>query len=608
MKRLIPFSLLYLTLAVAWIVPNPPTGEELYLSRCTTCHGGAVKEAPRLEALQMLTSTAIVKSLETGVMKTQGATLTPKERLLVANFLSKVAPSSVNNLSGQCSPKAQKASKSKALVTNWGNGLTNLRHFESSKNGISTQNIAQLSLKWVFAFPDATRARVQPTLAGSTLFTANQNGLVYALDRASGCIQWTFQAEDEVRSAIVVDADKNGKAKRLFFSDFQANVYAFDVAKKQLLWKVKVDEHPAATVTGTLVLHKDQLYIPVSSTEVLSAYNSQYPCCNFRGSVVALSADDGAQVWKTYTIKEEPQPRAKNKEGVQNFGPSGAPVWSSPTIDVKRNCLYVGTGENYSHPTTTTSDAIIAMSLSNGEILWSNQTQIRDAWNAACVQKGLANCPDNHGPDYDFGAPPILVSQQNKPDLLLAGQKSGMVFAFNPDDKGSVIWQQRVGRGGIMGGVHWGMASDGKVLYVPINDREAWEIDKDKPARPGLHALDVETGKIRWSKIEENRCKGDEKWSCGVGLSAAISMTNDLVFGGALDGILHAYDVKNGTIVWEFDTNKDFQAVNQVKAFGGAIDSGGAVIVDNQVFINSGYAKFGEKSGNVLLCFEIKKP
>jgi polyvinyl alcohol dehydrogenase (cytochrome) len=591
-------------IGVSAIAP-PTTGEDIYKTKCAMCHNGKVAEAPRFEALQMLTSKAIIKSLETGVMKTQGSTLSAKERKMVAAFISKQKDKQQNIVAGTCAASPKEEKNAQTLVSNWGNGLTNSRFINSENVGINEENVSKLTLKWVFAFPDATRARVQPTIAGNTLYTANQNGLVYALDRQTGCVQWTYQAEDEVRSSIVIGSDKKGMANRLYFSDFKANVYALDIQKKKLLWKHKMDSHPLATITGTLLLHEGRLYVPLSSTEIVAAYNPKYPCCNFRGSVAALNALDGSFIWKTYTV-DEPKPQAINSAGVQNYGPSGAPVWSSPTIDVKRKCLYIGTGENYSHPTSLTSDAIIAMSLETGQILWSKQTQSRDAWNAGCIQAGSANCPENHGPDFDFGAPPILIQRNNMPDVLLAGQKSGMVYAFNPDSKGDIIWQQRVGRGGIMGGIHWGMASDGQTLYVPINDREAWEADKDKPAFPGLHAVDIDNGKILWSAIEKNRCKGDEKWNCGTGLSAAITLIKGVVFGGALDGILHAYSTKDGHVLWEYNTNRDFEAINGVKAFGGAIDSGGAIIVENQLFINSGYAKFGEKAGNVLLCFEVK--
>jgi polyvinyl alcohol dehydrogenase (cytochrome) len=247
------------------------------------------------------------------------------------------------------------------------------------------------------------------------------------------------------------------------------------------------------------------------------------------------------------------------------------------------------------------SDAILALSLADGSIKWVQQATAQDAWNAACTMPDGVNCPPNHGPDYDFGAPPILSTDGN---FVLAGQKSGMVFALDPDDKGKIIWQAKVGRGGIMGGIHWGMAANASTLFVPINDRDAWPADKDKPAFSGLHAIDIKTGNYKWSKIIDDRC-GNVDYVCGPGLSAAISGANDLILGASLDGTLQAFDIKTGNVLWEYNTNKPFTAVNGVAANGGTVDSGGPVIIEKQVFLNSGYAKFGEKAGNVLLCFEI---
>ncbi|GAB2601584.1 outer membrane protein assembly factor BamB family protein [Spirosoma areae] len=588
-------------------LPAPDdAGEQLYKTKCAVCHGGTVPEAPRFEALQRLSASAILETLQNGVMKAQGATLTATERRSVADYISKLGTAKTSVRSGQCDqPPSTSADSQKSRISSWGMGPGNGRYAAAPDLRIRADNVSQLTLSWAFAFPDATRARSQPTVVGNTLFTASQQGVIYALDVATGCIRWTFQAEAEVRSAIVVGTDKKGVANRLYFGDFKANVYAVDLQTRQLLWRKHIDDHEQATITGSLVLHQNRLYIPVSSTEVIAAYNAKYPCCTFRGSVVSLEASDGAVAWKTY-MTDTPAPQALNSAGTQTHGPSGAPVWSSPTIDAKRGLLYIGTGENYSRPASPTSDAILALSLSTGAINWVQQTISQDAWNAACTQPGLANCPDQHGPDYDFGAPPIFVSRPGKPDLILAGQKSGMVYALNPDASGAIIWKQRVGRGGIMGGIHWGMASDGETLYVPINDHDAWPADSAKRAFPGLHALSVANGTIKWSAIEKNRCEQGTKWVCAPGLSAAITLIPGVVFGGALDGMLHAYSTTDGRVLWAFNTNRDFESVNGLNASGGTIDSAGPVVVGNQLFVNSGYAKFGEKAGNVLLAFTLK--
>ena len=579
---------------------------DLYQTKCAICHNGASVEAPKLAALQLLSPETIIKALRTGVMRNQASTLSKEEHELVANYISEVknADKDPALIKGLCSE--EETSNQKVSIGNWGFDLSNTRNNTSSNISSNAQNVSQLELDWVFAFPGGvSRARVQPTIAGNTIYTASQLGTLYALDKATGCIRWTFQADAEIRSAITIGTNEKGEAARLYFGDFNAKVYAFDLKSQSLLWTQEADEHDLATITGSLNLYKDRLYIPISSTEIFSAHNPDYACCTFRGSVVALSAISGEKIWQSYTITDEPSQQGVNSAKLPIYAPSGAPVWSSPTIDIEREVLYIGTGENYTQPTTNTSDAIIAMALGDGKIQWVQQTVPNDAWNGACMTPGSPNCPEVVGPDYDFGAAPILVKRDDVSDLVLAGQKSGMVYALDPDKGGSIVWQKRVGRGGIMGGVHWGMATNGDALYVPINDHSVYPEDAHKVALPGVHALDIDNGNPLWSSIEEDRC-GDVDWQCSPGISAAISVTPQLVFAGALDGAIKAYSTQDGEELWMYNTNQDFDAINGVKAFGGTIDSDGPVIDGNQVFINSGYAKFGEKAGNVLIAFTLE--
>ena len=581
----------------------------LFDVRCGICHNGGSVAAPLVSALKLMPEERILTAMTTGVMRNQAITLTDEQKQALAAFISEVDPLDSTNevIKGLCAD--EETTTETALtphIDGWGMGHENQRYYNQNALKLNAANVGDLELNWVFAFPNASRARVQPTIAGNTLFTASQLGTIYALSRETGCIRWTFQADAEVRSALVIERDSTNKPSRLYFSDFNAFVYALDLNIKKLLWKVKIDEHPNATITGTLSLFEDRLYIPVSSSEIIESVNENYPCCSFRGSMVALNKGDGSLVWKTYTIQEELSQHGENSEGTPIMGPSGAPIWTGVTIDTLRRTLYIGTGENYTRPTTKTSDAIMAFSLDDGTIKWTTQTMEDDAWNAACVTLfRRANCPVENGPDADYGAPPILVNSDGK-DMLLAGQKSGFVFALDPDNEGKIIWAKQVGRGGTMGGIHWGMASDSKTLYVPINDRGLYSIHKDFPKSPGLHALNVADGNILWSTIEEDRCSGFTLRGCGPGISAAITLTPEVVYGGALDGIMKAYATEDGRELWAYDTKRDYESVNGVKAFGGAIDSDGPVVVENQLFITSGYAKYSEKEGNVLLSFSLK--
>lgn len=582
--------------------------QTLYETRCGICHGGASPDAPTLSALKRLTEESIIATMQTGVMMNQAYMLSEKQHKALAKFISDVEPyNSINEVhQGMCNEK-DRADYLSALphIDGWGMGNKNHRYLSNESIKINTSNVDQLKLNWAFAFPNASRARVQPTVAGNTIFTASQTGTVYALDRHTGCIKWTYQADAEIRSALVIGRDSTERATHLYFGDFHASVYSFDLVNQKLAWKAKVDDHAVATITGTLSLHEDRLYVPISSTEILSAVDENYECCTFRGALAAMNKEDGSIIWKTHTIDEEPSKVGENSEGVAIMAPSGAPIWTGVTLDEKRRRLYVGTGENYTRPASNTSDAIIAFDMDTGKKVWVNQTLPEDAWNGACVTlTSRANCPEENGPDADFGAPPILV-ERAEGDLILAGQKSGFVYALDPDNNGEIVWQNLVGRGGTMGGIHWGMATDGTTLYVPINDRGIYSINKDKPKSPGLHAVNIETGKLLWSTIEEDRCPPLTLRGCGPGLSAAITLIPEIVFGGTLDGYMKAYSSVDGKELWSYDTKRDYEAVNGVRAFGGAIDSDGAVVVENQMFITSGYAKFAEKEGNVLLSFEV---
>lgn len=575
--------------------------ENLYKENCAICHQTGESEAPREEALLRLTADHILQAMEAGSMTAQAEHLSHAEKKAIAHYLGKL-PANIEDdafTANQCSNTEY--SLGSPAVRSWGMGPHNTRHQSASK--ITATNVGELSLEWVFAFPNAGRARTQPTIAGDTVFTAGQDGKLYALDLDTGCIRWSFQAEAEIRSAIAIGTDVNGTARYLYFGDFDGHIYGFDAAQQSLMWQIEADKHPAATITGSLSLHKGTLYVPVSSLEVISAANPNYECCTFRGSILAVDAITGETQWHTF-MTAIPQPTGINSAGAQQFGPSGAPIWSSPTIDEKRNLLYVGTGENYSRPTTQTSDAIVAMSLENGEIIWVNQATPNDAWNGSCGRPNDANCPQDHGPDYDFGAPPILTTLPDGSDVILAGQKSGRVYAMDPDQKGKLLWQRQVGRGGIMGGIHWGMATGGETLFVPVSDLSVYPRDAHKPAQSGLHAVRTDNGEPIWSTVIENKC-GGVQWRCSPGLSAAITLGNNLVFGGGLDGVLHAFDTQSGDILWQYDTNVKFKAVNGIEAEGGSIDSDGPVLVGDRLLVTSGYDKWGQKFGNVLLSFKL---
>lgn len=494
------------------------------------------------------------------------------------------------------------------VLSGWGFDAANTRAVPETVQGIGPRDWPHLTVQWAFRFPWWTnKARSQPAVTADTIYVGSQRGWVYALNRWVGCVRWKTFVGAEVRTGMVLGDAGPGGERLLFFGDFNGNVHALDAGTGARRWKVAADTHRLATVTGTPALHAGRLYVPVSSIEVAVSALPVYPCCTFRGSVHAFDAATGASLWQTFTT-EPSTPRDRNALFIRRWGPSGAPIWSAPTIDVARKRLYVGTGENYSQPTNTLSDAILALDLEDGRILWSRQFTARDAWNMSCILPGGVNCPENAGRDLDFGASPVLARGADGRDVLVAGQKSGVVYGIDPED-GVVRWSRRLGRGGPLGGVHWGLAArDGRV-FVPISDylkpipglKAPQPEDPALPKAPGLYALDAATGRVLWAAPVRPVCPDAEQ--CYPGLSAAVTAMSEGIVAATLDGRVQVYDSDTGELLWERPTARGFRAVDGRLAHGGAIDAGGAIVAGSQLIVNSGYGLFSQAPGNVLLVY-----
>ncbi len=471
----------------------------------------------------------------------------------------------------------------------WSPTATNTRFQPADAARLSLDQVRNLELKWAWGFEDDQIVFSQATVAGDTLFIGSNSGRVHALDTKTGCTRWMFRAPTGVRTSIVVAPLAGGK-HAILLGDRAGMFYALDAASGRELWKKQLDPHPATRLTGAPVINGTTVYVPVASYEEGSAREEGYICCTFRGSMVALNIADGKLLWQTYTITEKPQ-----RHG-DAAGPSGAGIWSAPTLDLKRGRIYATTGDNYSEPDTPLSDAVLAFDLKTGKIVWSQQTVAGDIFNGYC--QPLGTCP---GPDYDFGASAILAQTEDGRDLLLAGQKSGMVYALDPDANGKIVWQERVGKGGVNGGVQWGMAADGRNLYAANSDvgRRPGTF-YDPSVGGGLTALHIADGKQAWyaPPVKCNDVPG-----CSPAQSNAVTVIPGVVFSGALDGHIRAYAAEDGKILWDFDTVRDFDTVNKIPAKGGGVDGPGAVVVNGMVFVGSGYERTGGLGGNVLLAF-----
>jgi polyvinyl alcohol dehydrogenase (cytochrome) len=497
----------------------------------------------------------------------------------------------------------------------WGRSLDNARY--QPEPAIRASDVAKLALKWSYGYPgnDTKSGGAefgQPTVVDDRLFVTSSTGRIYSLDAKTGCTYWTYDAAAGSRTAVTIGELARAKVAALphrlkrtlahldvikapsaaFFGDDTGAVYALDAQKGTLLWKTQVDTHPSARIVGAPTLYNDRLYVAVSSTEDTAAANPGYACCTFRGSVAALDIAGGKIVWKSYTVLEEPQPTRKNSAGVQEFGPSGAAVSSTPTVDTKRNVLYVATGSSPTGVEQSLTDAVVAFDLADGKLRWVKQLLRPEVGTAGA----------------GFLSSPVLRTLATGNQILLAGQKSGVVYGLDPDHGGDVLWQTKIGAptagaagpgaagpavSGATGGVAWGLAADHRNLYVALSGLLAQPAN----ASGSLTALDITTGAARWHMPSpEPACAGGQR-NCSHAQAQAVSVMPGSAFSGSMDGHMRAYSTIDGKILWDFDTARDFQTKNGVKASGGPLDHGGATIVNGTVYVNS---------GNTLLAFSVE--
>jgi len=591
---------------------QPHDGEALFNQHCAFCHGlteapqiADAARAPTLSSLSTLSPQAVIRSLtDGGAMRAQGYQLSGDQRRSIAEYVTGRPVSDLDlsySSAGRCDTSPPLADPFNGPSWNgWGPDIRN-SHFQPAEHaGLAVEDIPGLTLKWAFGFLDSSNAWSQPTVVQGRVYIGSQSGTVFSLDADSGCIHWIFQAESGVRTSLtVVDAPNgSGASYMAVFGDMTGNAYAINADTGEMIWRRLIETHPLARITGSPVVHENRLYIPMSSFEESQGGLEEYPCCTFRGSVSAVDLATGDEIWRTWLV-DEPQQTGIKPNDVPLYGPSGAAVWSAPTIDVERRKVYVATGNAYSEPAYDTANAVVAVDMDTGAIAWVTQTVPNDIYVTACA-RGM-NCPQDQevGPDFDFGTSPILASTPSGRELILVGQKSGVAYAMDPDNSGAIVWEYRAGDGGVLGGIQWGIAYDGNKAYIPVSD-----LYQDNPG--GLHAVDLDTGERIWYAPPPPLACGERERGCTESLSAAITVIPGAVFVGSIDGGFRAYASDTGDLLWEYNTNRDFDTVNGVPAFGGSLIGPGPTVVDGQVFVNSGYGSMGGRDGNVLLVFSVE--
>lgn len=617
-------------------------GATIFGNVCGTCHGSDTdKEAMSQEMLKQLTPEKLYASMTAGTMKTHAdaAELTDDQRVAIAEWVSgrrlgSTETGAASTMSNLCSTHPPVTSLSAPSWNGWSPDMTKNSRYQNARaaggfgpresgatedlrrHGLPAAAVARLELKWAFGLPYTSSAYGQPTVADGRVFIGSDSGYLYSLDAATGCVHWSFQAQSGLRSTPMLGPVKRGSNQfAAFFGDIRGNAYAVDASSGKLLWKTRVDPHPLARITAGVTVHEGRVYVAVASLEEPESASFNYKCCTIRGLVAVLDAATGKEIWKTYTLPEEPSER-KTDGGVTFLGPSGAGIWGPVTIDPKRQAVYVSTGNAFSAPDLGRSNAVMAMDINTGKVLWVTQAMHGDVWHTGCPQGPSASghpprsahrrpgppppargapargrpdnyyCPDEkENPDWDFSAGTILVDLPNGRSMVLAGQKSGAVWALDPDNKGKVIWYSDISRGQIL----FGGAADEEQGYFAMRGPYG-----------GLVAIRLRDGLERWYAD----IPPQDSMSQHPGISAAVSAIPGVVFSAGLDGMVRAFASFDGRPIWQFNTAKEFETINGVKARGGSIGSAGVTIVNGMVYVTSGYTGFQNgRPGNVLLAF-----
>ena len=606
-------------------------GETVFNARCKGCHEPAIERAPNRATLAILPPATIVDALTNGAMKPMAAGLSDTDKQAVADYLT-AAHRPVQAAQGRPAPapvgvdvKCQVNPPIRATGSDWTSvGLGTSHRFQANP-GLKLADVPKLKVKWAFAMSGGS----MPTVIGDWLFITNRSGKFYALDPATGCVRWVVENAASRTTPMIVKSDVSPSGWLTMIGERTRTVRAFDAQTGKEIWRsAALHADPVVGITGSPVVSGDQVFVPLTSGEEGAARQPTYACCYFQGALAALDLKTGKTLWNTVILPEPLRPSHKNSAGVMQQGPAGGAIWSAPTVDAKRGLVYVATGDSYTDVDTKGADAIVAIETKTGKIRWSNQVTEKDNFIVGCTDAVKpVNCPSPDGPDYDFGASPILFKLANGKDILLAGQKSGAVYGMDPDS-GRSLWTTKVGGGSALGGIEWGMAADGKRLYVANADTinlidenlrplgKSPLAVKQPPATPGLYALDPATGKVLWKTpapvapchYAGDRARDRTGGACIRAQSAAPSAMPGVVFSGTMDGWFRAYDAATGKILWaNSTTERAYDTVNQVKGQpGGSLDGLGAAIAGGRVFVMSGFngaANTGGNGVNVLLAF-----
>lgn len=507
-----------------------------------------------------------------------------------------------------------------------GNTLNN----RYNRSQIHSGNVSRLRLALSHAADGAQmEKRGAPAVTEQAVFFSAGRSIV-AMNRVSGCTYWSYTiparttplvGSNAVRSSAIHYINENAARPAMIVAgDFYGTMYALNAVNGAPIWSRFVGTEPEHhMITGAPQFHRGMLLVPVASKEVLSTISEvDRICCTSHGLLQALDAYTGATLWTYHTSAD-----AVYNAETRSFAPNGMSLWGAPTIDAERNRVYIGTGQNLAPPATNNSDAIVALDMSNGRPIWTFQSTANDSFNIGCGLPPPLNldCLYPAGPDFDFGAPPILARDLCGRDAVIAGGKNGVVYSLDAAS-GRVNWSRRIGTGGTLGGIHWGMAADGGRVYAAVSDIAGNKaaalpilglltrttVEQVPGARSGIYAICLRTGRLMWEAHPRHTRRGIAHDSI---FSAALSVTNDVLFAGSLDGVVRALRTSDGSELWSQNTALPFTDVDGKNGHGGAIDSVGAVVAGSDLLVNSGYDTFGGLSnqhagpGNGLFIYRL---
>jgi len=598
----------------------PPPGKAVYDQFCAACHAAPEpgSRAAPVSSLRKMSAQTITAALTTGVMKPIGDGLDRRQlRDVVAYLAAPEGPSGTAWIDDHRCADSTVDLKGTPAQIGYGVDHDNSRRMTAAQSGLKTQDLAKLEVAWSFVMPRTSGLRGQGVVVGSTLFyPAGQAGYVLAMDTRTGCVKWATPGG--VRASLAYGRLGKDGPWAVVGGDGTGNLIAFDAKTGKVVWKVDPRHDKTVPLSGSPIFAGDRIVVPISAIDVANSMRPNFECCKAHGAVALLNAADGKTLWTWHTMEDAKALGRKNSQGVEMFGPSGAPIWSSPSVDLKAGVVYTATGENTSPPATGTSDSLVAIDLATGKQKWVFQALANDVWNMSCpVGSPTGGRPP--GPncffagegsvlrDHDFGGGPVIWRGKGK-TLILGGQKSGDVWALDAAS-GKQVWHHQFGQGTALGGVHWGIAADATRVYAPIADPNVPE--KDNAA--GLYAIDVASGKVAWSWKAAPDCATDGRKtrvpSCDgkFGLSAPPLVVDGAVVAGGLDGRLYVFEATSGKLLAGYDTAVAYQGVNKVAGAGGSIDAAGPFAGDGMLFVGSGYGSFGQQPGNVLVAYRAKK-